>query len=346
MKLDEHLKIKIFLNKKINQKLSKFQKHKVKNYSFKDKKKYLYKNLNNLILEYNSVLPLSKKEILKKNLVQKKIRKKEIELDREKINLHQKKKQAKQKKNIYLKKKNQENLNLEQEILILEGEYLNLDSEMDFETEELINNNNKLKFKNDHNIQDLNYKLRMKKYSKLEIENIRHSLEILKEENKYIDEEEEIKIIDIKKKYDNLKKEYEIKKEIKIYDLEENKKLELEQFNVNNPRIDEIEDYLNYLKSKNFNIKEEHELNKTIIEEKELIQYKINQQLVILNNEIKKEKKLKRYLNQKNLNYNKNIIKMNTDMSWKEKKIDLFDMIKSILDKNPKIKREIRMYKI
>ena len=38
MKLDEHLKIKIFLNKKINQKLSKFRTYKVKNYSFREKK--------------------------------------------------------------------------------------------------------------------------------------------------------------------------------------------------------------------------------------------------------------------------------------------------------------------
>ena len=245
-----------------------------------------------------------------------------------------------------MKKKNQENLNLEQEILILEGEYLNLDSEMDFETEELINNNNKLKFKNVHNIQDLNYKLRMKKYSKLEIENIRHSLEILKEENKYIDEEEEIKIIDIKKKYDNLKKEYEIKKEMKIYDLEENKKLELEQFNVNNPRINEIEEYLNNLRGKHFNIEEEIKLNQLKIKERKIIDRKINRKLEILKSKIKKEEKLKKYLNRKNLNYNKNILNMNTDMSWKEKKIDFFDMIKSILDENPKIKREIRIYKI
>ena len=245
-----------------------------------------------------------------------------------------------------MKKKNQENLNLEQEILILEGEYLNLDSEMDFETEELINKNNKLKIKNDNNIQDLHYKLRMKKYSKLEIENIRHSLEILKEENKYIDEEEEIKIIDIKKKYDNLKKEYEIKKEMKIYDLEENKKLELEQFEVENSKINEIEEYLYNLRSKHFNIEEEKQSNQLKIEERKIIDRKINRKLEILKTKLIKEENLKKYLNQKNLKYNRKILKMNTDMSWKEKKIDFFDMIKSILDENPKIKREIRMYKI
>ena len=230
--------------------------------------------------------------------------------------------------------------------MILEGEYLNLDTEMDFETEELINNNNKLKFKNDHNIQDLNYKLKMKKYSKLEIENIRHSLEILKEENKYIDEEQEIKIKEIKTKYLNLKKEYEIKKEIKIYDLEENKKLELEQFEVENPKINEIEEYLSNLRIKHFNIEEEKQSNEMKIKQRKILDRKINKKFKILKLKIKKEEKLKKYLNHKFLNYDRNIIKMNIDIVWKRWKIDLFDMIKSILDENPKIKREIRIYKI
>lgn len=346
MKLEKHLKIKIILNNIINQKLSKFQSQKIKKYTFKDSKHDLYQILDNLIVKLNSIhIPIYKQE-LKHKFFKNKIKKYKLKLLKEKNIFRNQKNESDKKKELYIKNKNKENLELEHHILILESDYLNLDTEMELEIEEITNVNLNLKEDNNSNIQYLNYKLKMKKYSKLEIENIRHSLEILKEENKYIDEEEEMLIIDIKKRYDKLKKKYEIKKEIKIYDLEENKKLELEQFEVYNSRIDEIEDYLIFLNSKNFNIKEEFETNKMIIEKKVLIQSKINQQLEILKTKIKKEEKLKKYTNRKYLNYDRNILKMNADMSWKEKKIDLVDIIKSILDKNSKIKREIRMYKI
>ena len=58
-----------------------------------------------------------------------------------------------------------------------------------------------------------------------------------------------------------IKKEYKIKKEIKEYELEENKKLDLEQFEVENPRINEIEEYLTNLRGKHFNIEEEKQSN-------------------------------------------------------------------------------------
>jgi len=133
---------------------------------------------------------------------------------------------------------------------------------------------------------------------------------------------------------------------MKIYDLEENKKLELEQFEVENSKINEIEEDLNNLRSKHFNIEEEKQSNQLKIEERKIIDRKINRKLEILKTKLIKEENLKKYLNQKNLKYNRKILKMNIDMVWKRGKIDFFDMIKSILDENPKIKREIRMYKI